>query len=456
MAKTLKQVIAFGIALFLCMTAPVYGAEIQVRDIGDLIQIIEEDYFFEVSQQELLEGAMRGIFYPLDPYSNYFSKEEYDSFDQRNAGSFAGIGVTLSEYGGELMIDAVIQGGPAARAGLEAGDTILSVDGKTAEENGLPELVRLLKGEPQTKVKLSVRKLVTAQIVAAEVTREVIHLHPVTYKILENNIGYIKIDEFIEKVSDEVEKAVEALQKQKVKGIVIDVRNNPGGILDEAVNVADIFLPKNAPVVYIEFKDKSQQTLFSRKEPLNIPLAVLVNQGSASASEILAAAIQENKAGTVIGTTTYGKGTVQMVNELTNGGGIKLTIARYLTPKKNWIHEKGVTPDVVIENPKKTNLPVFAPLIEEKDYALGEKGLNVYGVQQRLNFLGYKEVIATGSMDGATTAALKDFQEENNLSNKTGVLNIETRDALNNKIVELYIKAPEDLQLNKAMELLNK
>ncbi|WP_300297104.1 S41 family peptidase [Anaerosolibacter sp.] len=439
----------------LITVVPIQAAPLKVNDISDLMRLIQEDYLFEVSQQDLIEGAMRGMFYPLDPYSNYFSKEEYTTFDQRNAGSFAGIGVTLSEYDGELMIDEVIQGGPAARIGLQAGDLILSVDGKTAEEDGLPELVRLLKGQPQTKVRLSVKKTGTAQIVTAEVTREIIKLQPVTYKVLENNIGYIKIDEFIEKVSDEVDKAVEALKKAEVTGIIVDVRNNPGGILDEAVNVADIFLPKNKPVVYIEYKNKSQQTLFSRKEPVKIPLVVLVNQGSASASEILAASIQENKAGTVIGSTTYGKGTVQMVAELPNGGGMKLTFARYLTPNKTWIHEKGVTPDVVIENPKRVNLPVFAPLIEEKDYVEGEKGLNVYGAQQRLSFLGYKEVIATGSMDVVTAKALKAFQEENSLSDKNGILDIETRDMLNNKIVDIYMKSPEDLQLNKALELLH-
>jgi carboxyl-terminal processing protease len=455
MVKMFKQAIVFGIVLILFTTAPAYGQGIQVRDIGDLIQMIEEEYLFEVSQQELLEGAMRGIFYPLDPYSNYFSQEEYTTFDERNAGNFAGIGVILSEYDGELMIDEVIQGGPAARVGLKAGDMILAVDGKTAEESGLLELLKLLKGQPNTKVRLMVKKTGTDQILATEVTREIIKLQPVTYKVLENNIGYIKIDEFIEKVSDEVEKAVEALMKAEVKGIIVDVRNNPGGILDEAVNVADIFLPKDKPVVYIEYKDKSQQTLFSRKEPVEIPLVVLVDQGSASASEILAAAIQENNAGTVIGTTTYGKGTVQMVAELANGGGMKLTFARYLTPKKNWIHEKGVTPDVVIENPEKVQLPVFAPLIEDKTYEVGDKGLNVYGAQQRLNFMGYREVVPTGSMDGVTMAALKDFQQENNLTAKNGLLDMETRDALNNKIADTYLKSPEDVQLNKAVELLH-
>ena len=456
MGRNLKRTVLLSMITVLLITIPVNGQDLKVSNITDLMRVIQEDYFFEVSQQQLLEGAMRGMFYPLDPHSSYFSKEEYTTFDQRSSGSFAGIGVSISDYDGELMIDDVIQGGPAARAGLQAGDLILSVDGKTAETSGLPELVRLLKGQPQTKVKLSIKKTGTEQIVTTEITREIIKLQPVTYKVLENNIGYIKIDEFIEKVSDQVEQAVEVLKKEKVKGIVLDVRDNPGGILDEAVDVADIFLPKNAPVVYIEYKNKSQQTLFSRKEPLKLPLVVLVNKGSASASEILAAAIQENKAGTVVGAATYGKGTVQMVNELVNGGGMKLTIARYLTPKKNWIHEKGMTPDFVIENPKKINLPMFAPMIEDKDYAKDEKGLNVYGAQQRLSFLGYKEVIATGSMDGTTEKALQGFQLTNKLKNTKGVLDIETRDALNNKIVELYMKPPEDLQLNKAMEILHK
>lgn len=439
----------------LCITNPISAEELKISNIGDLMRIIQEEYFFEVSQQELLEGAMRGIFYPLDPYSNYFSNEEYDTFSERNAGSFAGIGVSLSEFEGALVIDRVMAGGPAEKAGIKAEDRILSVDGKTIDEYGIVELVRFLKGQPQTRVKVEVKRAGIEQTFSFEMIREMIQIHPVTYKVLENDIGYIKIDEFIEKVSDDVDKAVEVLKKAKVKGVILDVRNNPGGILDEAVNVADIFLPKNTPVVYIEYRNKSQEVLFSRKEPWKIPLAVLVDKGSASASEILAAAIQESKVGTIVGTTTFGKGTVQMVDKLTSGGGLKLTIARYLTPKKNWIHGKGVTPDIVIENPKKSSIPDFAPMDEDRDYTEGQKGLNVYGAQQRLIYLQYKDVTATGIMDDGTATALKALQAANNIKEKNGVLDIETRDTLNNRVIELHKQFLEDLQLKTALAALH-
>ncbi|SHJ98763.1 carboxyl-terminal processing protease [Geosporobacter subterraneus DSM 17957] len=427
----------------------------RVNYLKDIIYYIQQNYAGQVSEEALMEGAYRGLFEALDPYSRYFTPEEFEAFEQMNSGSYSGIGATIGFENNQIVIIAPVEGGPAAKAGIKAGDIIVSVDGIDAKGSSLEKIVDKLLGKPGTKVKLGIRRADEKEILYFNITREVIHLPTVKARITEDNIGYIQIIEFNEKVSEGVEKVLADFRQKKVKGIILDLRNNPGGLIDEAVNIADFFIPKGQ-VVKIVFKDKSSQIYSSMKDAIKMPLAVLINEGSASASEIVAGAIQDTQVGTIIGTQSYGKGTVQSIAPISNGGGIKLTIAKYFTPKGRSIDGVGIKPDIIVNNPDKLDLAKlssFVPMIEEAAAELGSKGLNVYGAQQRLQWMGYTDVKITGVMDETTVEAVKKFQGTEKLK-ASGILDGETILKLEEQVLKIMHSSVEDLQLKKAIEVI--
>ncbi|MFZ5968844.1 MAG: S41 family peptidase [Bacillota bacterium] len=449
------SIICILIILFISSSIGYANPKVESDELfKEVLNYIEDYYVYPITEEELMEGALRGLTYNLDPYSVYFNPSEYQSFIVDTTGTFGGIGVTIDEKDGYIEIIELIEGAPAQKAGVQPGDTIISIEGQDVSRIPMDTAINLLLGKPGTKVKVSIRRKGHDELLDFTVTREIIKINPVKYEILPENIGYIRISQFNENTSDNLEKAVNDLTRSNVAGFILDLRDNPGGLVDEAVDVADIFIPKG-PVVHFEDKYKNRHTYTSIKDKLNKPLVVLVNEMSASASEIVAGAIQDTKSGVIVGTKTYGKGTVQTIQDLENGGGIKLTIARYLTPNEKIIDGVGVQPDIIVENPKtySNNDLTFAPMIEEGEFALGAKGLNIYGAQQRLIFLDYQRLEANGVMDEAMVEAVKKFQIESGLE-ATGILDAVTKERLEKEVVEKIQSTTEDAQLKKAVEVL--
>ena len=309
--------------------------------------LIEKNYYIKPSEKELMEGAIKGLFWGLDENSNYYTKEEFETLLEDISGDFVGIGVYIKEEEGSIIIESPIEGGPAQKAGVKMGDKIVSVDGKNIKGMSTPEVIDLMKGEPNTKIKLGIER--EKKPMTLEVKREIMMINPVEYKILKGNIGYIKINQFNQHTYDNLVPVLSKFYKENISNIVIDLRDNPGGLLDEVVEILGLFIPEG-PIVHIKYRGDIERTYYSKLKKPKYKLAVLINENSASASEIFAGAVQDTKVGTIVGVPSYGKGTVQQIVPLPNGDGMKLTIAEYLTPNKRSIHKKGIKPDIIVEN----------------------------------------------------------------------------------------------------------
>ena len=286
-----------------------------------------------------------------DPYSTYFTEEEYQLLMESSAGVYHGIGATVSQdmTTGVITIVKPFKGGPAHKVGLLPGDVIYKVEGEEVTGEDLQEVVSKMKGEEGTSVEVSIVREGEIEPLEFTIVRQEVNVPTIEHRMLDNNIGYISILEFDEITVSQFEKAIDELLKLGMKGLVVDVRDNPGGLLDSVVKMLDRLLPKNL-IVYTEDKH-GKRTEEWAKEPdeLDVPIAVLINGNSASASEIFAGALQDYNRATVVGTTSYGKGIVQKVIPLSDGTAVKLTISKYFTPKGRDIHEKGIVPDVEIE-----------------------------------------------------------------------------------------------------------
>ncbi len=303
-----------------------------------------------------------------------------------------------------------------------------------------------IRGEIGTDVTLTILR--NGQEIDIVVTRGLIVIKNVEYEILDGNIGYLKITRFAENIDTEVHDAVREFIQNQVNGIIVDLRNNPGGRVDTVVKVSELFLPKDAPILQIDYRAYRDEMFKSNINGIQQPMVVLVNRSSASASEIFASAMQDNDRAVIVGETTYGKGTVQSVIPLNDKSGFKMTIAEYLSGKGNTIDGVGVVPDVEISKKNIINND-FAPLNQKRDIYLGEVSLNVYGIQQRLNALG-EDLDEDGIFGNNTLEAIKNFQRANHLS-ITGRLDVKTVCALESLINN---SSDRDIVLDKALELL--
>src|SRR5699024_3822253 len=317
-----------------------------------LESIIEEDYLRDVDQDKFIQGQFKGVVQSLeDPYSQYLTEKEYKSLSEETSGSFGGIGVIVTP-GDDNLITVVspIEDTPGERAGIRSGDKIIKVDGEEYSAEEMDEAVEVMKGEPNTDVSLTImrRDNNVNEMIDMDITREKIRLETVKSNIIDDNIGYIKLTSFDELTYDDFKKALEELENSNVEGLLIDLRNNPGGLLDSTADIANELLDKG-DIVYTEDKNGKREYLKSDESHTELPLVVLVNEGSASASEILAGAIQDHNRGEIIGTTTFGKGVVQRIKPLSDGSAIKLTISEYFTPNGTSIHGIGVKPDIEVE-----------------------------------------------------------------------------------------------------------
>lgn len=322
-----------------------------------LEDILKEYYLRDVDEDTLLEGQLKGLFSSTgDPYTVYMTKDEFSSFMEHTMGVFGGIGVYVAP-GDDNLITVVspIEDTPGERAGIKPGDKIIKVEGQEFTADKMDEAVKLMKGEPGTNVTITIMRKgaegSSSQIFDKTIKREEIRIKSVKASMMENNIGYIRITSFDDLTYDDFVANLKALQNKGMKGLVIDLRNNPGGLLDISAKIADELMGEGT-IVYTETKQKEREYLKSNKKKLGLPLAIIVNEGSASASEVLSGAIQDTKEGTIVGTTTFGKGVVQRIKELSDGSGFKITVSEYFTPKGRNIQGIGIKPDVVVEIPE--------------------------------------------------------------------------------------------------------
>lgn len=322
----------------------------QYKKLFEVGKILESRYVDKVNPSTLLEGALKGMAGSLqDPYTVYMNKKEFAEFMTQTTGTYGGIGIIVAvDQEDHIVVVSPIKNTPGERAGIKSGDIILEVNGKKVSGKNLDEAVSMMRGPKGTQVTLTIMR--DGKTFTKTITREIIKLETVFDYMLPDKIGYIKITLFDQSTSSDFKKALERLKKDGMKGLIIDLRDNPGGLLEECVNIADMLLPKGV-IVTTKGRAESQE-FYSKGTGLGMPLVVLVNKGSASASEILAGAIKDRKAGVLVGTTTFGKGLVQTVVNFGDGTGLKYTIARYYTPNGTDIQGKGIEPNYVVELPK--------------------------------------------------------------------------------------------------------
>ncbi len=337
------------------------------RKIETLQSIIEKNYLNDYSEEDLKNGLFKGLMEGLnDPYSVYYTQKEYDELTEDSEGVFEGIGAYLSQNPDTKVVTVTrpIPDSPAEKAGILAGDILVEVDGENVEGEDLNITVAKIRGKAGTKVKIGVRREGRDGVIRFDITRASVESMTVDSKMLDDNIGYIQIMEFDDVTLSQFMKAFTALKREEMKGLIIDLRDNPGGSVQTCVDIADELLPEGL-IVYTEEKDGEKDEYKSSGDNFyDGPLVVLVNENSASAAEILTGAIKDYKLGTILGTTTYGKGIVQQILPLGDGTGIKVTIAKYYSPNGNNIHGVGIEPDEQLE------LDVDAYLEEGKDNQL--------------------------------------------------------------------------------------
>lgn len=361
--------VAWSLAVFLLAANWVIGARIYSKEAPEAesddpyqqmalftrtIEQIRENYVEtnKTAYQELVYGALKGMLQSLDPHSQFLDADMYKDMQDDTAGQFGGIGIVVSMKDDMLTIISPMEDTPGFRAGLQAGDIIIEIDGKSTEDMALSDAVKVLRGAPGTKVTLSILRQSEADPLKFEIERANIEVATVKdAHFLEDGIGYVRVTQFSEPTAEMLQKELDRLQAEGLRALVLDLRNNPGGLLVSAIDVSQKFLGRNQVIVSTQGRDPRQNRIYrSRSKPRypDIPIVILVNGGSASASEIVAGALQDNKRAVLVGEKTFGKGSVQSVLPMDEGTAIRLTTAKYYTPSERLIHERGIEPDIVV------------------------------------------------------------------------------------------------------------
>ncbi|MCA0757446.1 peptidoglycan-binding protein [Paenibacillus sp. N4] len=413
---------------------------------------IMNDYLEGAEPKQLINGAAEGMVASLDdPYSRYLPEEKGDAYTQSYEGEIYGIGAEIREEEGEYVISGLTKGAPAERGGLLPGDTIIAVDGKEIAGKSFQELLGIIRGEEGTSVSLQIRRPGQSELIALTLKREAIPIHTVTGEMLEDGIAHVTISRFAEKTAEEFESVLKELRdKAEIKGLLLDMRSNPGGLLQSTLKIANTLIPKDKVILNVVYKNERQTITYKsqQEKEWSVPVAVLVNGQSASASEVLTAALKESAGASVIGEKTYGKGVVQAFNQFDDGSVLSLTEAQWKTPGGTWINKEGVMPDYAVELPAYTNL---RPLAIGTDMAAGSYGEDVKTLQQMLKELGYGPAGQEGLFDERTEAAVRAFQKAEKLE-VTGEFNDKTGYRLLELLREKLHR--EDSQLLKGLEVL--
>jgi carboxyl-terminal processing protease len=324
-----------------------------LRVLTDVFTHLQKDYVEETENRTLIHGAIKGMLDTLDPHSAFMPPEVYREMQMETKGKFEGLGIVIEKKQGLLTVISPIEDTPAFRAGIQPGDLIIKIDGEPTKDISLNEAAMKMRGPRGTNVTITITREGFAKPKDITIVRDIIPLRSVKHEILEKEIGYIRISQFNEETAPDFEKALQklnALSKAPLKGLIVDLRNNPGGLLDQAVKVADTFIASGV-IVSIEGRNKEQRMEFAAHKQGSLedyPLVVLVNGGSASGSEILAGALQDHGRALILGTQTFGKGSVQTIFPLRDGSGLKLTTARYFTPSGRSIQAMGITPSIIV------------------------------------------------------------------------------------------------------------
>ncbi|MDP3534411.1 S41 family peptidase [Halomonas sp. M1] len=323
----------------------------EIQTFAEVFERIKRGYVEEVDDRTLLRNAMRGMLNELDPHSAYLDEEEYQSLRESTQGEFGGIGIEVGTENGQLMVITPIDDTPASRAGLLSRDIIIAIDGTPTDNMSLQEAVSMMRGEPGSQLRISVLRAGEDAPREFTLNREIIRSESVKHEVLEPGYGYLRISQFQSRTPDQARQAIERMGREKpLEGLILDLRNNPGGVLQAAVGVADLFLDEGL-IVYTEGRLSDTEMSFSASPATpagDVPLVVLINSGSASAAEIVAGALQDQRRGVVMGTESFGKGSVQQIMPLGNGEGLKLTTALYYTPNGRSIQAQGIEPDVEV------------------------------------------------------------------------------------------------------------
>jgi carboxyl-terminal processing protease len=327
------------------------------RLLAEVLEHVRREYVENISDQELIEAAIRGLIADLDPHSAFLDAEQFDEIRISTTGEYSGVGIEVALENGVVKVITPIEDTPAFRAGVLAGDRILAVDGVPVNSENLSDTIDRMRGRVGTPVKITIARSPDPKPLEFTLSRASVQVHSVTQEMLEPGLGYVKISHFSETTTPDLEAAIAKLKKAsagKLRGLVLDLRNNPGGVLEAAIGVSDVFLDGG---LIVTANGRAPDARFSMDakpgdELDGAPLIVLVNSGSASASEIVAGALQDHSRARLVGSQTYGKGSVQTVMALSDGHAIKLTTSRYFTPSGASIHERGIKPDVVIEDAK--------------------------------------------------------------------------------------------------------
>ncbi len=327
------------------------ASSVQLDDaVTEVADIIGDLALQPSSETSMTTGAINGMLESLeDSHAVYFDPEHYEYFNEQNMGSFYGIGITISNDGDDLVVNSVIEGTPAAEAGLAPSDLIVEIDGEARPRWDVDEAVLRIRGEEGTSVDLGIRRGDAEELLQFTIVRAKIDVPNIESELLEAGVGYIKLESFNQNAVDEIRAALEDLDAQGAKGYVLDLRNNPGGLLSSSIDVSSLFITDGVIVSVEDRTGEAQRHRATGKTATDAPVVVLVNGNSASASEIVAGALQDYGRATLVGEQTFGKGSVQQIEELSFGGAVKLTIAHYLTPKGRAIDGVGLTPDIVVE-----------------------------------------------------------------------------------------------------------
>ncbi|MDZ4786993.1 MAG: S41 family peptidase [bacterium] len=337
----------------------------QLKLFADVISIVQRDYVETVSTKKLVEGAVKGMLTTLDPHSAFLTSDYYKELQVETTGEFGGLGIEITVKDGLLIVVAPIEGSPAERSGIKPGDAIIKIEGKFTKNLSLLDAVRQMRGQKGEPISISVLRKGAADLIDVTIIRDVIKVKSVKSRYLENGFGYLRLSQFQENSGNEVKLALDKIKKKasngELSGLILDLRNNPGGLLTQAIQVSDLFLQEGV-IVYTDGRVEDQKKKFfahARGTEVDYPLVVLVNEGSASASEIVAGALKDHGRALIIGSRTFGKGSVQTVLPLYSGAALRLTTALYYTKSGRSIQATGIEPDIEVKEEEKKELPAL-------------------------------------------------------------------------------------------------